>query len=149
MTTWTNELVKNSNGEVHVKFTSSAGQSFTKIYKEEYTDTFLVDKLSIVTARQSVYDSLQSMIDVEFIIRDGWIYKFFHVCMQSDYVEIWVDVKSPYQDLRKIYETTNITDMQGLSDYIDNEKAILNALIDAEDMQGLEDYFGKEVILNG
>ena len=149
MATWTNELVKNSNGEVHVKFTSSLGQVFIKRYKEEYSDTFLSDKLSFIEGKQTTFETIKSMLNIDFPIREGWSFKFNYAHMPSDFIEIFVEVTTPWQKFNKMFNVTTVDGAKGLSDYIENEKLKINTMIDAIDLEGLGNYFGEEVTLDG
>lgn len=149
MTTWTNELVLVRGDEVHVKFTSSSGQVFTKIYKETYSESLLQEKLDFINLKQTVFEGIKSQINLSDTIRDGWTFKFTYAHMPSDFIEIFTEIYSPWQTFYKMFNVTTINDIQGLGDYIANEKVKINTMIDLEDLEGLENYFGEEVTLDG
>ena len=150
MTTWDGKIVYVKGNEVHVQFTSSTGQVFTKRYNERYTATLLQEKLDFIEAKQSTFEVIKTMVGMEFPIREGWTFKFNYAHMPSDFIEIFCEITTPWQKFNKTYTVITVDSVQGLSDYIDNEILKVNTLIDNVDLDGLSIYFrGEEVTLDG
>jgi hypothetical protein len=147
---WTNEIVKNNNGELFVEFTSPENRKFVKKYNAPNGDieTFLAEKLANIEALSVTFTNIQSTKNVEQEISTGWSFKLTMIEMQYDYIEIVAEVQSPSQTLYKMFQITAPRLTEYIYAWIEAEKNKLADWIFAEDIEALSDYFGQEVVID-
>ena len=143
---WTNQLISNNNGEIHVEFTSSSGNKFTKIYKGvDDVDTFLTDKLSDIEILTTTYQILCSYVNVDSEICVDWKYKITYISMPADWVEVFIDVISPNQTLSKMFSITAPRTIEYVEAFMQSESQKIADMVEVNDVDGLSNYFGQEV----
>jgi hypothetical protein len=139
-----------TDSELRVEFTSANGNKFTKIYPATAeVEQFMADKLSEIETLASTFQAIQSLVNTTDTITEGWTFKYNYIAMPADWIEIFVDVITPYQVLPKNYSTQPARTVEFIQNFVNNEKSKLAEWINNNDVEALANYFGQEVTLDG
>jgi hypothetical protein len=122
------------------------GKKFTKRFiMPDDAETFLQQKLDDLETLTTTFATLQNMRGVQELICEGWHVVYDYVAMPADWIEVYVTVVTPTQELSKTYNTIGGRTLEYIGGYMNEEKSKVAEWVANSDVEALTNYFGQEV----
>jgi hypothetical protein len=143
---WTNTITKRYDDKILVEYTTPTGRKFTKIYSvPDNEETYLGQKLSDIEALATTHELIQDYVKVEYTIATGWTLIITQAVMDSDWIDLYADVTTPYQILSKVFSVYASMTSGEFEDWLSSITAMIDIWISSNDSESLTNYFGQEV----
>lgn len=122
------------------------GRKFTKRFPmPDNVEEFLTQKLSDLETLSTTFATLQNMRGSIEQICEGWHVVYEYVAMPADWIEVYVTVVTPTQELSKTYNTVGGRTLEYIGGYMQEEKSKVAEWVTNADTESLTNYFGQEV----